>query len=125
MKNTYQIKFYYFSGIRIFSIFTYFSILVYLPTLLNHVYNISEGISGILFLPITVSVILGSMFYKNSQKYNSLMILRCTIIIFSIFTLLFGIFNSVNLIILSFIIFVLGFCWCCSCVAIDVNISKI
>ena len=90
--------------------FTYFSILVYLPTLLNHVYNISEGISGILFLPITVSVILGSMFYKKiAKKYNSLMILRCTIIIFSIFTLLFGIFNSVNLIILSFIIFVLGF----------------
>ncbi|REH96345.1 MFS transporter [Staphylococcus felis] len=95
------------SGFLLF--FTYFSILVYLPTLLNHVYNISVGISGILFLPITVSVILGSMFYKRiAKKYDSLMILRCTIIIFSIFTLLFGTLNSLNLIILSFIIFVLG-----------------
>ncbi|WP_191961380.1 MFS transporter, partial [Staphylococcus aureus] len=39
---------------------TYFSILVYLPTLLNNTYDIGVGISGVLFLPITVSVILGT-----------------------------------------------------------------
>ena len=87
--------------------FTYFSILVYLPTLLNNIYNIGEGISGV--LPITVSVILGSMFYKRiSKKHEGLIILKYTVIIFSIFTLLFGLFNTLSLIILSFIIFILG-----------------
>lgn len=47
---------------------TYFSILVYLPTLLNNTYDIGVGISGVLFLPITVSVILGSLFYKRLSK---------------------------------------------------------
>ncbi|HCZ3056328.1 TPA: MFS transporter, partial [Staphylococcus aureus] len=54
--------------------FTYFSILVYLPILLNNTYDIGVGISGVLFLPITVSVILGSLFYKRlSKKYNEIM----------------------------------------------------
>ncbi|MEJ7162517.1 MULTISPECIES: MFS transporter [Staphylococcus] len=89
--------------------FTYFSILVYLPTLLNIVYSVGEGISGVLFLPITVSVILGSMLYKRILKrYDDLIILRYTVIIFAIFTLLFGLFNSTNLIVLSIIIFILG-----------------
>ncbi|MCD8887111.1 MFS transporter [Staphylococcus epidermidis] len=89
--------------------FTYFSILVYLPTLLNIVYSVGEGISGVLFLPITVSVILGSMLYKRiSKRYDDLIILRYTVILFAIFTLLFGLFNSTNLIVLSIIIFILG-----------------
>ena len=83
MKIIYLIKFYYFSIVRILNIFTYFSILVYLPTLLNNIYNIGEGISGVLFLPITVSVILGSMFYKRiSKKHEGLIILKYTVIIF-------------------------------------------
>lgn len=86
--------------------FTYFSILVYLPTLLNNTYNIGVGISGVLFLPITVSVILGSLFYKRlSKKYNEIMILRVTITGFAIFTLLFGWLNESNV-----IIFILGTC---------------
>lgn len=89
--------------------FTYFSILVYLPILLNNVYSICEGISGVLFLPITVSVILGSMLYKRiSKTYDGLMILRYTVIIFAVFTLLFSFLNSTNLIVLSIIIFILG-----------------
>uniref|UniRef100_UPI00301CD75D MFS transporter n=1 Tax=Staphylococcus aureus TaxID=1280 RepID=UPI00301CD75D len=91
--------------------FTYFSILVYLPTLLNNTYNIDVGISGVLFLPITVSVILGSLLYKRlSKKYNEIMILRVTITGFAIFTLLFGWLNESNVIILSVIIFILGTC---------------
>ncbi|HCX0207807.1 TPA: MFS transporter [Staphylococcus aureus] len=95
---------------------TYFSILVYLPTLLNNTYDIGVGISGVLFLPITVSVILGSLFYKRlSKKYNEIMILRVTITGFAIFTLLFGWLNESNVIILSVIIlsviiFILGTC---------------
>ncbi|WP_148249667.1 MFS transporter [Staphylococcus aureus] len=88
--------------------FTYFSILVYLPTLLNNTYDIGVGISGVLFLPITVSVILGSLFYKRfSKKYNEIMILRVTITGFAI---LFGWLNESNVIILSVIIFILGTC---------------
>ncbi|HDE6454624.1 TPA: MFS transporter [Staphylococcus aureus] len=91
--------------------FTYFSILVYLPTLLNNTYDIGVGISGVLFLPITVSVILGSLFYKRfSKKYNEIMILRVTITGFAMFTLLFGWLNESNVIILSVIIFILGTC---------------
>ncbi|HDB8568366.1 TPA: MFS transporter [Staphylococcus aureus] len=96
--------------------FTYFSILVYLPILLNNTYDIGVGISGVLFLPITVSVILGSLFYKRlSKKYNEIMILRVTITGFAIFTLLFGWLNESNVIILSVIIlsviiFILGTC---------------
>lgn len=90
---------------------TYFSILVYLPTLLNNTYDIGVGISGVLFLPITISVILGSLFYKRlSKKYNEIMILRVTITGFAIFTLLFGWLNESNVIILSVIIFILGTC---------------
>lgn len=90
--------------------FTYFSILVNLPTLLNDVYNISEGIYGFLFLPITVSVILGSMFYKKIvKKYDDLLILRSTVIIFLVFSFLYGYFSATNLMVLSLIIFVLGF----------------
>ncbi|HBC4867068.1 TPA: MFS transporter [Staphylococcus aureus] len=86
--------------------FTYFSILVYLPTLLNNTYDIGVGISGVLFLPITVSVILGSLFYKRfSKKYNEIMILRVTITGFAMFTLLFGWLNESNV-----IIFILGTC---------------
>ncbi|TXO75674.1 MFS transporter, partial [Staphylococcus aureus] len=66
---------------------------------------------GVLFLPITVSVILGSLLYKRlSKKYNEIMILRVTITGFAIFTLLFGWLNESNVIILSVIIFILGTC---------------
>lgn len=50
------------------------------------------------------------MFYKRiSKKKDNLTILRYTIVSFSIFTLLFGLLNSINLIALSVIIFMLGF----------------
>ncbi|MDN8732316.1 MFS transporter, partial [Staphylococcus aureus] len=71
--------------------------------------DIGVGISGVKFLPITVSVILGSLFYKRlSKKYNEIMIRRVTITGFAIFTLLIGGLNESNVIILSVIIFILG-----------------
>ena len=49
------------------------------------------------------------MLYKRiSKRYDDLIILRYTVILFAIFTLLFGLFNSTNLIVLSIIIFILG-----------------
>lgn len=97
-------------GLGFIVFFAYFSILVYLPILLSDIYKINGSVLGLLFLPITLSVILGSMFYKKISKlYHNLAILKYTTIIFAIFSLLFGILNALNLWILSFIIFVLGF----------------
>ncbi|MGV3243531.1 MFS transporter [Staphylococcus sp. 11261D007BR] len=95
------------SGFIVF--FAYFSVLVYLPILLKNVYDINEGIIGILFLPITVSVILGSMIYKRiSKKYEGTTILKFSLGGLSIVILLFGLFNTLNLIVLSVMIFILG-----------------
>ena len=68
MKIIYLIKFYYFSIVRFLIFLPISQYWFILPTLLNNIYNIGEGISGVLFLPITVSVILGSMFYKRISK---------------------------------------------------------
>lgn len=90
--------------------FTYFSILVDLPILLTHRYHLNEGWIGFLFLPITISVIMGSVFYKWISKIkDELLILRYTVLAFSVVTLLFGIMNSINIIILAIIIFGSGF----------------
>lgn len=77
--------------------------------MLKNVYDINEGIIGILFLPITVSVILGSMIYKRiSKKYEGTTILKFSLGGLSIAILLFGLFNTLNLIVLSVMIFILG-----------------
>ncbi|NJH65726.1 MFS transporter [Staphylococcus agnetis] len=90
--------------------FTYFSILVYLPVLLSDTYGIKESVIGLLFLPITTSVILGSISYKKlSKSQDSLTILHYTMVTFAIFSFLFGLFHTTNLILLSIIIFILGF----------------
>ncbi|MEB7050722.1 MFS transporter [Mammaliicoccus sciuri] len=89
--------------------FTYFSILVYLPVLLSNIYDVNEDILGILFLPITVSLILGSLLYKRiTKKYDNLLTLKYTVIFLSIFTILFALFNSLNLVVLTCIIFLIG-----------------
>ncbi|EGQ0384979.1 MFS transporter, partial [Staphylococcus pseudintermedius] len=97
-----------FLGFLVF--FTYFSILVYLPILLSNSYSIAPSMIGILFLPITTSVIIGSIVYKKISKVkDSMTILRNTVITFAIFTLSFGLMHYLNLIVLSLIIFALGF----------------
>lgn len=89
--------------------FTYFSILVYLPILLSNIYNVNEDILGILFLPITVSLILGSLLYKRiTKKCENLLTLKYTVLFLSIFIILFALFNSLNLVVLTCIIFLIG-----------------
>lgn len=88
---------------------TYFSILVYLPILLSNIYYVNKDILGILFLPITVSLILGSLLFKRvTKKYDNLLILKYTVILLSIFTILFALFNSLHLVVLTCIIFIIG-----------------
>ncbi|POF45467.1 MFS transporter, partial [Staphylococcus pseudintermedius] len=73
-------------------------------------YSIAPSMIGILFLPITTSVIIGSIVYKKISKVkDSMTILRNTVITFAIFTLSFGLMHYLNLIVLSLIIFALGF----------------
>ncbi|KAA6450657.1 MFS transporter [Bacillus swezeyi] len=48
--------------------FIYFSIIVYLPILLTDSYHLDLKIVGLLYLPIAVSTIAGSMLFKSIQK---------------------------------------------------------
>ncbi|MEC1259601.1 MFS transporter [Bacillus swezeyi] len=52
--------------------FIYFSIIVYLPILLTDSYHLDLKIVGLLYLPIAVSTIAGSMLFKWIQKKVSL-----------------------------------------------------
>ncbi|MFD3448391.1 MFS transporter [Microbacteriaceae bacterium 4G12] len=93
-----------------FVFFAYFSILVYLPVLLSGTYNISTSIIGLLFLPMTVSMILGSLFYKkiaNRIIYSK--ILNLLLIAFPITLLLFGLLQFLNLFVVAILTFSLGF----------------
>ncbi|SMO57668.1 MFS transporter [Melghirimyces algeriensis] len=48
--------------------FIYFALLVYLPVLLTDHYHLSLKIVGMLYLPMTVSLIIGSIIFKYIQK---------------------------------------------------------
>lgn len=54
--------------ISFFVFFIYFAILVFLPILLNDYYHISLQNIGLLYLPLTVSMIIGSIIFKRVQK---------------------------------------------------------
>ncbi|RIN28381.1 MFS transporter, partial [Staphylococcus succinus] len=83
--------------------------LVYLPILLTRIYNISTALTGFLFLPITVSIILGSFTYKKLAKnVSNTVVFKLTMIIFPILLILFSILNQTNIYILSINIFLIG-----------------
>ncbi|MEJ7218496.1 MFS transporter [Staphylococcus gallinarum] len=89
--------------------FTYFALLVYLPILLTRIYNITTALTGFLFLPITVSIILGSFTYKKLAKnVSNTVVFKLIMIIFPILLILFSILNQTNIYILSINIFLIG-----------------
>ncbi len=89
--------------------FTYFAILIYLPVLLHDYYHVSLKFVGLLYLPLTVSMILGSMLFKKLQMKISLSHLLFSILIAMPFQIiLFGIFHIQSLIWLSIILFGYG-----------------
>lgn len=93
-----------------FVFFAYFSILVYLPVLLSGTYHISTSIIGLLFLPMTVSMILGSLFYKKiAKKIMYSKILNSLLIAFPIVLFLFGLLQFLNLFVVAILTFSLGF----------------
>ncbi|WP_412519162.1 MFS transporter [Staphylococcus simulans] len=91
--------------------FAYFGILVYIPVVLREVYHFPTSVIGLLFLPMTVSLILGSLFYKKkAKKYTSSNFIECLMICFSILLILFAWTNQVNVMVFSIVIFLVGFC---------------
>ncbi|MGN4753179.1 MFS transporter [Bacillus cereus group sp. MYBK220-1] len=51
-----------------FAFFLYFSFLVYLPILLTDHYQLSLQVVGVLYLPMAISLIIGSMTFKTIQS---------------------------------------------------------
>ncbi|PFI06277.1 MFS transporter [Bacillus cereus] len=51
-----------------FAFFLYFSFLVYLPILLTDHYQLSLQVVGLLYLPMAISLIIGSMTFKTIQS---------------------------------------------------------
>lgn len=92
-----------------FVFFIYFGILVYLPVLLTDHYHISIQIVGLLYLPLTLSMVIGSFLYKYIQTnirlqtmYNSVSVLMPVLVI------LFGLLHDKNIVLLSIILFIYG-----------------
>lgn len=89
--------------------FIYFAVLVYLPVMLQDYYHVSLQVVGLLYLPLTVSMILGSMLFKRLQKKISLHRLVVSILIaMPLEIMIFGMFHTYSLIWLSIILFGYG-----------------
>ncbi|WP_036215890.1 MFS transporter [Lysinibacillus sphaericus] len=89
--------------------FIYFAILVYLPVLLHDHYHVSLQLIGLLYLPFTVSMIVGSILFKRLQKkisLNTLFILL--LIVMPLQVVLFGVLHAQSLVALSIILFGYG-----------------
>ena len=87
----------------------YFSILTYLPVLLHDYYQVSLQTIGLLYLPLTISMIIGSFLFKKLQRKFSLDKLYYLILfLMSLFIILFGMLLKSNLTILSSNLFVYG-----------------
>lgn len=92
-----------------FVFFIYFGILVYLPVLLTDHYHVSLQIVGLLYLPLTLSMIIGSFLYKFLQTTVELQTLfNIVSFIMPVLVILFGLLHDKNIIVLSIILFVYG-----------------
>jgi len=89
--------------------FVYFSLIVYLPILLTDHYHLSLKIVGLLYLPMTVSLIAGSIIFKYVQKviaFKNLFTFYNLIVGFSIIS--FALTSSVSLIGMSIVLCIYG-----------------
>ncbi|MGA3601386.1 MFS transporter [Lysinibacillus agricola] len=92
-----------------FVFFIYFSILVYLPVLLSDYYHVSLQIIGILYLPLTVSMIIGSVLYKRLQKKIALKkLLLAILVLMPLQVILFGLLQESSIAGLSIVLFCYG-----------------
>lgn len=87
----------------------YFSILVYLPILLTDHYHLNLNVVGLLYLPMTISLIAGSLIFKYIQKNISLMkVFTFTNLIITLSIIGFGITHKVSLVPMSLSLLVYG-----------------
>jgi len=92
-----------------FVFFIHFAILVFLPILLNDHYHISLQNIGLLYLPLTVSMIFGSIIFKKIQQKVALKKLFITILFFiPLLIITFGFLHTKSIIGLSIILFMYG-----------------
>lgn len=95
--------------VSFFIFFIYFSIIVFLPILLNDHFHISLQNIGLLYLPLTVSMILGSIIFKKMQITIALRKLFITIIFFMpLLIIIFGFLHTKSIIGLSILLFLYG-----------------
>lgn len=95
--------------VSFFIFFIYFAILVFLPILLNDYYHISMQSIGLLYLPLTVSMIAGSIIFKGIQKkmaWNKLFTM--VLMIMPLLIIAFGLLHTMSIIALSVILFMYG-----------------
>lgn len=112
--HSYKAVFSHYIGTSIMTVgflvfFIYFAILVYLPVLLHDHYHVSLRFIGLLYLPLTVSMIVGSMLFKWLQKKISLNTLFISLlIVMPLQVVLFGVLHAQSLVGLSIILFGYG-----------------
>ncbi|MEH7362338.1 MFS transporter [Priestia sp. SB1] len=87
----------------------YFSILVYLPVLLTSHYHLNLKLVGLLYLPMTISLIAGSLLFKYIQKKISLInIFTFTNFLIAFSVTGFGLTHTVSLLLMSLSLFIYG-----------------
>ncbi len=92
-----------------FVFFVYFAILVYLPILLSDHYHVSLQIIGMLYLPLTISMIVGSLLYKRLQKKMELQnLFKLILLLMPLQVILFGFLHAHSFIGLSVVLFGYG-----------------
>lgn len=95
--------------VSFFIFLIYFAILVYMPTLLSDYYHVALQNIGLLYLPLTVSMILGSVLFKKSQAKITLLKLFMIILFFMpILIVIFGFVHLQTIVGLSILLFLYG-----------------
>ncbi|MFS0879110.1 MFS transporter [Metabacillus niabensis] len=118
-KKSNAIKFYHFIvkdgmgslvlSLSFLNFLVYFSILVYLPILLTDHYHLHIKIVGWLYLPITISLVAGSLLFKFVQWRISLITLfTLTNIIITVGIIGFGITHTYSLLLMSLSLLIYG-----------------
>lgn len=82
-----------------FAFFLYFSFLVYLPILLTDHYQLSLQVVGLLYLPMAISLIIGSMTFKTIQsKFSQKKLFITGNVVLALSVILFAVTHSKTLI---------------------------
>jgi MFS family permease len=98
-------------GLGFFQYFTFYNFLVFLPSLLVLYYHLSPSQNGLVFLPMSLAVVIGTIIGGRIQEYfqpRKFLIISSSLNVVA--TLLFAIVAHVSLIVLIISIFIFGLC---------------